>query len=244
MYPNPTTQIRNNFNNTLDKISSAAISVGRSPESIRLVVVSKTHYVETIKNAIAAGVREFGENYTEEAVAKMIALGDVEGLTWHMIGHIQSRKAELVAKYFDYVHTIDSLKLAVRLNRFAILNNLTLPVLLECNSGGEITKFGYPAYDTALWDNIKSEARQIAELKNLEIRGLMTMPPIFEDPEKSRPYFQHIRKLQEYLQRQVPEASWKELSMGTSVDYITAVEEGATFVRVGTAILGSRPNRN
>lgn len=237
-------QIKSNYQIVLKKIELAAKANRRAAETVRLVVVSKTQPVEIIKAAIDAGVREFGENYTEEAVAKKAEIGEVNGLKWHMIGHIQSRKAELVARYLDYVHTIDSLRLAIRLDGFAKQYGRKIPVLLECNVGGEITKFGYLAQEMIHWQTIASEARQIELLPNLEISGLMAMPPLFDDPEKSRPYFRKLRELQIYLSKNVPNANWKELSMGTSLDYFIAVEEGATFVRVGTAILGSRHINN
>jgi pyridoxal phosphate enzyme (YggS family) len=193
--------------------------------------------------ALEAGVRDFGENYAEEAVDKINATGPISGLTWHMIGHIQSRKADLVAQKFDYVHSIDSLKLALRLERFAAECNRKLPILLECNVGGEESKFGYPAADKTQWAALLADTNQIALLPHLEIRGLMTMPPLYDDAEKTRPFFQRLRELRDYLAEHNPQVSWSELSMGTSTDFAAAVQEGATLVRVGTAILGSRPAR-
>jgi pyridoxal phosphate enzyme (YggS family) len=205
--------------------------------------VTKTHPLETVQAALEAGIRDLGENYAEEAVEKIQAIGALEGLRWHMIGHIQSRKADLVAQNFDFVHSLDSLKLAQRLERFAAEAGRTVPVLLECNVSGEASKYGYPAFDPAHWESLYREARQMAELPHLEIRGLMTMPPLFDEAELTRPFFRRLRELRETLSKQVPQGRWEELSMGTSADFRAAVEEGATLVRVGTAILGARPPR-
>ncbi len=235
------TAIRARYEQVCEQIGAAARRAGRSPEAVRLVVVTKTHPLETIYAALEAGIRELGENYAEEAVEKIQTVGAVEGLCWHMIGHVQSRKADLVAQNFNFMHSLDSLKLANRLERFAAEAGRVLPVLLECNLGGEASKFGYPAFEPAQWEALCAEAQQIAQLPHLEIRGLMTMPPLDDDSEKTRPFFRKLRELQSYLSKQVPQAKWEQLSMGTSADFATAVEEGATLVRVGTAILGARP---
>lgn len=223
------------------QIDAAALRVKRDPASVRLVVVTKTHSVETVRAAIQAGIRDFGENYAEEAVEKIRALGQVEGLCWHMIGHVQSRKADLVAAHFDFMHSLDSLKLANRLERFAAQAGRTLPVLLECNVGGEASKFGYAASTSQDLDFLSREIEQISQLPHLQIRGLMTMPPLYNDPQQTRPFFARLRELRDFLTVRFPAIAWDELSMGTSADFATAVEEGATIVRVGTAILGARP---
>jgi PLP dependent protein len=227
---------------TQEKITRAAQSAGRNPASVRLLVVTKTHPVERVRAAIQAGAKTLGENYAEEAVAKIETIGPAP-VEWHMIGHVQSRKAGLVASHFDLLHSLDSLKLASRLDRFCAEAGRRLPVLLEINVSGEESKFGYSAWDELQWPALRDEALQLAALPNLEIRGLMTMPPFAEAAEESRPFFVRLRKLREYLSKQVPAASWNELSMGTSVDFSVAVEEGATLVRVGTAIMGARPAR-
>jgi PLP dependent protein len=205
------------------------------------VVVTKTHPVEIVRAALEAGIRDFGENYAEEALEKIQALGAVDGLRWHMIGHVQSRKADLVAKNFDYMHSLDSLKLAARLERFAAEAGRKLPVLLECNVGGEASKFGYAASTPAQWEALRAEAEQILQFSHLEIRGLMTMPPLYTGGELTRPYFDRLRGLRDFLAQHLPQAQWQALSMGTSADFAVAVEAGATLVRVGTAILGARP---
>lgn len=233
--------IRERRLNVLAQIERAAQSAGRSAASVQLVVVTKTHPVGILRAAIAAGAQDLGENYAEEAVAKIQALNPSDPLRWHMIGHVQSRKADLIPGHFDLMHSLDSLKLATRLDRFAGEAGHPLRVLLEVNVSGEQSKFGFPAWDETQWNALRPEFEQIASLPNLEIRGLMTMPPFSDDPETARPFFQRMRALQAYLAKYLPLVSWRELSMGTSVDYIAAVEEGATLVRVGTAILGSRP---
>ncbi len=157
-----------------------------------------------------------------------------------MIGHVQSRKARPVAELFDYLHSLDSLKLARRLDASCGEFGRRLPVLLECNVSGEETKFGYPAWQEDRWDALLPEINEIASLPNLELRGLMTMAPYLDNPEQARPYFSRLRRLRDFLQSRVAGASLSELSMGMSADYQVAIEEGATWVRIGTAIFGPR----
>lgn len=225
--------------NTIEKYSHHHDS-GSNP--VRLVVVTKKHSIDTIYAAIDAGIREFGENYAEEAVEKINAIGRVKGLTWHMIGHIQSRKADLVAKHFDFVHSVDSFKLATRLERFASKNNRVLPVLLECNVSGEESKNGFPAFEKNYWTALFPEVEMISQLPHLELRGLMTMPPLYDEPENTRPSFKMLHLLRDYLAERITHVNWSELSMGTSSDYKIALEEGATLIRVGSAIMGPRPS--
>ncbi len=224
-----------------EQIRQAARTVGRDPGEVRLVVVTKGHPADAIARAFAAGVRRFGENYAEEGVAKKQALSGVTGVEWHMIGHVQSRKAAVVSEHFDWLHSLDSLKLAVRLDRFCGANGRRLPVLLECNVSGEETKFGFSAWQEEHWPERIAEIAQIAALENLELRGLMTMAPFLPDPELARPYFQRLRRFREFLTEHLPWVEWRELSMGMSADFQVAVQEGATLVRVGTAIMGARP---
>jgi pyridoxal phosphate enzyme (YggS family) len=235
-------QIR--YEQVCEKIANAAHISGRQPESVRLIVVTKTHGIEIVRAALETGIRDLGENYAEEAQEKIKFIGLVQDLKWHMIGHVQSRKAAVVAQNFDFVHSIDSLKLANRLDRFAGEAGRKLKILLECNLSEEDSKSGYPAYNQDNYEKIYEDAEQISRFSNLDIRGLMTMPPLYTDPEKTRPYFRKLRELREYLSRRLPQIYWNELSMGTSTDYVVAIEEGATFVRVGTAILGARKPRN
>ncbi|HSM69986.1 MAG TPA: YggS family pyridoxal phosphate-dependent enzyme, partial [Anaerolineales bacterium] len=210
------------------------------PEDIKLVVVTKSQPLEVVQAAVEAGVRILGENYPEEGVTKIQSLPRQSGVEWHMIGHVQSRKARLVAEHYELLHSLDSLKLAKRLDRFAAEKERILPVLLEFNVGGEETKAGWDALDDSRWDIFFPEIQSIVDLPNLRVHGLMSMPPLGTDPEDSRRFFQRLRLLRDHLAVHFPDADWSELSMGTSADYTVAVEEGATLVRVGTAIVGAR----
>lgn len=234
------TTIRENYQQVLEQISDAARRSGREPGAVRLVVVTKTHPLTTIEAAIEAGVRIFGENYAEEGVTKIQYLPAQTGVEWHMIGHVQGRKSRLVAEHFALLHSLDSLKLARRLDRFAAETHRILPVLLEFNVGGEESKSGWDASNDDLWEGFFPEVAELLKLSNLRVQGLMTMPPLGTEPEESRRFFQHLRSLRDRLASQFPQADWHELSMGTSADFQVAVEEGATLVRVGTAIVGAR----
>ncbi len=232
--------IREKYQSVLQRIAQSAKSSGRKPEEIKLVVVSKAQSIEKVKTAVEAGIRIFGENYPEEAVKKIQAFGEQSGVEWHMIGHVQSRKAELVAKHFRLLHSLDSLQLARRLDRLCTREGVQLPVLLEFNLGGESSKSGWAADEEERWPEILAEITEVADLGNLQVRGLMAMPPLGKRAEDSRPYFQRLKKMQSFLIERVPQVGWQELSMGTSLDYEVAVESGATLVRVGTAIMGAR----
>jgi len=234
--------IRERYEKVLDTISTSAHKVRRPPESVRLVVVTKMQPPEVIQAAIEAGARMLGENYAEEAADKIAVLGLQTGVEWHMIGHVQSRKASLVAQHFALVHSLDSLRLAQRLNLSASELGRTLPVLLEFNVSGEKSKHGWEASDESLWWELLTDANAIADLPSLKVRGLMTMPPLSTDPEAARTYFRKLRRLRDFLSEHITQAEWIELSMGTSVDYAVAIEEGATLVRIGQAILGPRPD--
>ena len=232
--------IREKYLHTLDQIATAARKSGRDPNEVRLVVVTKSQPLEIVQAAIEAGARVLGENYPEEGVTKIQSLAAQTGVEWHMIGHVQSRKARLVAERFALLHSLDSLKLAQRLDRFAAEANRTLPVLLEFNVGGEASKSGWDAFDESQWDALLPDVAAILDLPHLQVRGLMTMPPLGTDAEDSRRFFRQLRLLRQWLATQLPGGDWRELSMGTSADFAVAVEEGATLVRVGTAIVGER----
>lgn len=242
--PDLVSSIREKYQFTLDQIASAARKSGRAPEEVRLVVVTKSQPLEIVQAAIEAGVRILGENYPEEGVTKIQSLPPQSGVEWHMIGHVQSRKARLVAEHFELLHSLDSLKLARRLDRLAAERNRALPVLLEFNVGGEESKSGWDASDDSRWDAFLPEVESILGLPSLRVRGLMTMPPLETDPEDSRRFFLRLRLLRDRLASIFPRADWRELSMGTSADYTVAVEEGATLVRVGTAIVGARRSKS
>jgi PLP dependent protein len=223
------------------EMTVAAQLAGRNPTAVRLVIVTKNKPLELIRSVVAGGGEIIGESYVEEAVGKIKSFAG-PAPEWHMIGHIQSRKARAVAEHFSWVHSLDRLKLARRLDRFAGEFGKELQVLLECNVSGEDSKFGFSVWDESLWPTFFEEVAEIVILTHLKIRGLMTMPPWNPDPEFSRPYFQRLRKLQAKLGDQFPQIDWEELSMGMSNDYSVAIEEGATLVRVGTAIVGTRAN--
>ena len=235
--------IRARLGRVREQIGEAAARAGRDPQAVRLVVVTKSQPLDVVEAAVAAGALLLGENYAEEAAGKIIALREKSEVEWHMIGHVQSRKAALVAGYFSMLQSLDSLKLAERLDRNCAELGRELPVLLEVNVSGEASKFGFPAWDQASWPDLLPGLEKILHLPRLHVRGLMTMPPFFDDPELTRPFFQRLRRLQGYLRTNLPKAGWGELSMGTSVDFPAAVQEGATYVRIGQAILGPRPRK-
>jgi pyridoxal phosphate enzyme (YggS family) len=232
--------IRANYQRVLERVEQAARSAGRRDDDVRVVVVTKLQPVASIRAAVESGARLFGENYAEEALPKIQALEDVTGIEWHMIGHVQSRKARLVADHFDFMHSLDSFKLAERLDRMLCESGRRLPVLLEFNLAGEASKSGWDAVHLESWLELVGEIQAIAALPSLEVRGLMTMPPLSNNPEEVRPYFRRLAHLRDFLAREVPQAHWEELSMGTSSDFEVAVQEGATLVRIGEAILGPR----
>jgi pyridoxal phosphate enzyme (YggS family) len=238
--PDLVSSIREKYQSTLDQIAAAARKSHRDPNTVRLVVVTKSQPLEVVQATIEAGVRILGENYAEEAVTKIQSLAGQSAVEWHMIGHVQSRKARLVVDHFALLHSLDSLKLAQRLNRFAAEREHVLSVLLEFNVGGEESKSGWDASEESRWNAFMPEIADLLELPHLRVQGLMTMPPLETDLEDARRYFQRLTQLRDHLAAQFPNVEWRELSMGTSADYPVAVEEGATLVRVGTAIVGAR----
>lgn len=233
-------RIRSRLEAVQRRIVQAAERVGRDPAQVKLVVVTKTHPIDVIRAAVQAGAAYLGENYPDEAVQKMQSLGSLPGVEWHMIGHVQSRKTTLVAEHFACLHSLDRQKIAQRLEAACAQLDKRLPVMLECNTSGEASKFGWPVWDATLWPDLVEEFAAFTQLKSLRICGLMTMAPYAEDPEAARPYFQRLRAFQEYLTIHLPALDWSQLSMGMSGDFEVAIEEGATWVRIGTAILGSR----
>lgn len=222
------------------RIAHAAQAAGRLPADVRLVAVSKTRPPEAIAAALAAGQLDFGENRVEEALPKLAALAGA-GARWHMIGHIQSRKArEVAAADFALVHSVDSLKLAERLSRAAVEAGRRVPLLLECNVSGEAAKAGFRAVTPADWEALRPTLTALLALPALDVQGLMTMAPIVPAPAAARPYFERLRRLRDWLAAAWPHRPWAELSMGMSDDFEAAIAEGATLVRVGRAIFGER----
>lgn len=215
------------------KIAQAAVKAGRDPASARLLGVTKTVPPGRIRAAYDAGLRLFGENYVQEALAKIDLLPP--DAQWHMIGHLQSNKARRAAELFSVVQTLDRPSLAEALQKAAAARGLTLPVLLEYNVGDEDTKAG------ASQEALLALARRAPEWPNLQIRGLMALPPYRDEPEEARPFLRAVRDFSLRIgELKIPGVEMAELSMGTSHDYAVAVEEGATIVRVGTALFGDR----
>lgn len=230
-----------------ETIAEACGRAGRSEAGVTLVAVSKTHPPEMILQAAETGVQHFGENRVEEAGTK-IPLVNVQApypLVWHMIGHIQSRKAKEVVPLFQMVQAVDSLKLAGKLSALAVEQGLRLPALLEVNVSGEAAKYGIQASgwerDPLVWRAVCVEIEAMLALPGLDVRGLMTMAPIVDDMEQARPVFASLAALRRALAESF-ETPLPELSMGMTDDYPVAVEEGATMVRVGRAIFGERQN--
>ncbi len=220
-----------------ERIASAACRTGRNPDDITLMAVSKTHPPELIREAYGAGLRVFGENRVQELSGKAAALVDLKDARWHLIGHLQSNKAARAAELFDAIDSVDSLKLAEKLNSSARVRGKVLEVLIEINVGGEAAKSGLSP-DSQELENILNVAPR---LDHLEVRGLMTIPPFTENPEDARPYFRQLRELRDEIgSRNLPAVSMDVLSIGMSHDFEIAIEEGSTCVRVGTAIFGER----
>jgi hypothetical protein len=216
-----------------DRIARAAERASRAPGEVTLVAVSKTHPAEAVRAAWSAGIRDFGENRVQEAEPKIAATADLAGVRWHLVGHLQSNKARRAAALFEVVESVDSLDLARRLGRAAAEAGRTLRALVQVDLAGEETKFGLPERELVP----TLEALRGAE--GLRLEGLMVLPPFFEDPEGARPFFRRLRQLRDEA-RAAGLLAGGELSMGMSHDLEPAVEEGATVVRVGTAIFGER----
>jgi len=223
-----------NIRSTLERIAAIAQECGRDPQEIQLVAVSKLFPASAIDEAILAGQTVFGENYIQEAQTKIEELGD--RCRFHFIGHLQSNKAKLACRLFDVIETVDSLKLAKTLDRHLQELGRSMKVLLQVNIGKDENKSGAAAERT------EDLLRNVRTLPNLEVIGLMTMPPFTDDPEDARPYFRQLRQLAEQLANKglFPPERKVELSMGMSNDFHVAIQEGATIVRVGTAIFGHR----
>jgi pyridoxal phosphate enzyme (YggS family) len=231
------TAISENIQSIQERIDSAARRAGRRPEEIALMAVTKTHPPERIREAHAAGLRLFGENRVQEFAGKAPALADLAAAEWHMIGHLQTNKAGKTVELFSAVDSVDSLKLAERLDAAARALNKKLSVLIEINVGGEAAKSGL-APDSR---DLEGLLHRAPRFEALEFRGLMTVPPFANDPEQARPYFRKLRDLRDTIAaRRLPAIGLDVLSMGMSHDFEVAIEEGSTCVRVGTAIFGTR----
>ena len=225
--------IRKNIAMVRERIEKAARLTGRDPKEITILAATKSVDIRKMQEAVKAGVTTFGENYVQEAEKKIKDLQrSKKDIYWHFIGHLQKNKAKDAAKFFDTIETVDSIELAKELNKRA---EKKLSVLIQVNISKEKTKGGVTEHEALVL------ARELAKLENISLRGLMTIPPFFENPEMSRPYFTELRRLAEKIRREaIPNVIMKELSMGMSHDFDVAIEEGATIIRVGTAIFGER----
>ena len=227
------TIIAENLARVRERIEAAANRAGRDPQTVRLVAVTKTVEPERIREALDAGAKTFGENYIQEAQKKILVLGTQA--SWHFIGHLQKNKAKYAVRLFESIHSIDGFALAEELNRVALKEGKVQNILLQVDLGGEETKFGVPE------ETVIKICENISGLEAVRVKGLMTLPPFSDEPEDSRSYFKKLRLLQDRLaELKIPRISMEELSMGMSGDFEVAIEEGATLVRVGTAIFGPR----
>ncbi len=229
-----TVNIKSRLERVEERIREAAVSCGRDPETVKLVAVSKTVPLDLVQAGIKAGVTILGENYVQEAREKIEAL-EGKTVSWHLVGHLQSNKAKHAVRLFDLIHSVDRFKLAREINTRAHALDKVQPILIQVNISGEETKSGI---DT---DEALALIREVAPLENVTIRGLMTMPPYFNAPDRVRPFFRALRALQSQVREEaIPNVDMSELSMGMTGDFETAIEEGATLVRIGTAIFGER----
>lgn len=230
--------IADNVAQIRERISQAAARAGRNPGSITLMAVSKVVEPERIRQAYQAGIRVFGENRVQEFEGKAAALAELKEAEWHLIGHLQTNKAKKAVELFHAVDSVDSVRLAEKLNQAAQQANRVLPVLIEINVGGEESKSGMAVSSPEL-EEILNGAE---DFTHIQISGLMTIPPFTEDPQGARPYFRTLRELRDKIAaRNLPHVRMDVLSIGMSHDFEVAIEEGSSCIRVGTAIFGERP---
>ena len=216
------------------RMHDTAVSCGRDPEAVKLVAVSKTVPAERIRPAVEAGISILGENYIQEAADKIEQLADLN-VSWHFIGHLQSNKAKYAVRWFDLIHTVGSVKLAKEISKQAAKSEKIQEILIQVNIGMEDSKSGINETDAI------ALVREISTLENIAVKGLMTIPPFFDAPEKVRPYFKALASLKDKITAEnIPNITMDELSMGMSGDFEAAICEGATLVRIGTAIFGAR----
>jgi len=232
--------INDNVARVRDRMSQAAARVRRDPATVVLMAVSKVVEPARIRQVYEAGIHVFGENRVQEFADKASVLKDLTQAEWHLIGHLQTNKAKKAVEIFHAVDSVDSLRLAQKIDQAAKQLGKTVPVLIEVNVGGEESKSGVPA-DSLELEELLQGAQQ---LSSIQVRGLMTIPPFTEDPQGARPHFRMLRELRDEIgARKLPGISMDVLSMGMSHDFEVAIEEGSTCVRVGTAIFGERPKR-
>jgi pyridoxal phosphate enzyme (YggS family) len=231
-------QLLENINNVYKRISHAAMRAGRNPEGIKLIAITKTVSIDRIKEALDAGLRTFGENRVQEAKEKIqdarYKMQDTK-IQWHMIGHLQKNKAKTAVELFDMIQSVDSLELAETLNNHAEKLGKIQRILLQIKLSDEATKSGI------LKGNLIAIIERVSKMGSLSMEGLMTIPPFFDDHEMSRPYFRELRELRDnIIGLRITDHELRELSMGMTNDFEVAIEEGATMVRIGTAIFGER----
>jgi pyridoxal phosphate enzyme (YggS family) len=235
MSRNSVNHIAGNIQHIRERIARAAESCGRRPEEITLLAISKTFPCESITEALAAGIRQLGESRVQEAETKIPKFAGNEKPEWHLIGHLQSNKTRRAVELFDIIQSVDSAKLAAKINQSALELDKIVPVFLQVDLGGEETKFG------ASPEEIRGIIEAVSDMKGVRLDGLMTLPPYFEDQEDAQPFFHRLRALGEKLEQEYPGClGVRHLSMGMSHDFEAAIREGATIVRVGTAIFGTR----
>jgi PLP dependent protein len=226
--------IKKNFEKINRMIADTALSCSRKPDDVLLISVTKKKNAETIMEAIRSGAKHFGENYIQEAIGKIDSIGK-EKACWHFIGHLQSNKAAIAVKYFEYIHTVDSFKLAKEIDRQAKAINKVQKILLQVNISNEKTKSGTDA------EKAVELVEQIHGFENISVQGLMCMPPYFDDPEQARGFFRTLLQIRkDIIGHEFPNISMNHLSMGMSNDFRVAIEEGSTMVRIGTSIFGER----
>jgi PLP dependent protein len=247
--------LADNIERVQKRIAHACARVGRDPSEVTLVAVSKTFPAEIVAEAYRLGLRHFGENRIEEAREKIPNIKyqisnlksdlrlPTSDLHWHLVGHLQSRKAQEAVALFDMIHSVDSVKLAEKLSRLCSEAGRVMPILLECNISGEESKYGFPvttAVDRARW---LADMEAILRLPGVRVEGLMTVAPIVPNAQDTRPVFRALRKLRDELVGRFPQTDWQHISMGMTDDFEIAIEEGATLVRIGRAIFGERQEK-
>jgi pyridoxal phosphate enzyme (YggS family) len=249
-----------NISEVQARISTACARVGRDPSEVTLVAISKTFSAQTVLEVYRLGLRDFGENRVEEAEEKISSIkyqisnwqvgqsanpqtairNPQSEIKWHLVGHLQSRKAREAADLFDMIQSVDSVKLADRLSRLCVVPGRVMPILLECNMSGEASKYGFPLSTPAECDRWWAEVEAILKLPGVRVEGLMTIAPIAADPNETRPVFRALRQLRDGLAARFLQTDWRHISMGMTDDFQVAIEEGATMVRIGRAIFGER----
>lgn len=230
--------ITQNYKQLVEEVGNIAERCHRSPAEVRTVVVTKYQTVQSINEVIAAGASDIAENYPEMLLPKLAGITYPTGVRWHMIGHIQSRKSDIVMDHFQMVHSIHNLKIPQKLEHRGNEIGRNMPILLEVNVGAEVSKTGYLVNSPSDLEKLFEDIRAINQMDHLDLQGLMVMPPFTSNPEDSRKHFAHLRQLLDKINKTFPDKVMTELSMGTSQDYGVAIEEGATYIRIGSKIFG------